>query len=188
MKTKKIFAFVVILLLALPIVAGADITTATIGFSPGQLEITDPPTGESGMNFDFGTKTLPTVAVTYPSTNGPHLLIVDDARTTPTGWDMKVSMTAFEDSGLSSTFDGVITLNSPSNATVTGITKEDPVTITSGSGDELVMTATAAAGRGHFETEWLGANAELSISATEVLSLMPYTYEATLTWTLTAGP
>lgn len=163
-------------------------TKATVAFQEGYLEIVDPPSGQSGMHFEFGTHDLPVAAVAYNSTNGPHLLRVVDAMETSGGWHVTVSMTSFANAAATSSFSGTIKLESPSNNANPNLTKTDPLTIVSGAGAVPLIRANAAVGRGMFDTVWAGANTTLAIAQAQALQLIVTSYEATLSWTVSVGP
>lgn len=163
-------------------------TKATVAFEEGYLEIVDPPSGQSGMDFTFGTHDLPVSAVIYNSTNGPHLLRVADAMESSGGWNVTVSMTNFENATGTNSFSGAITLEEPSNNTNPDLLKTDPLTIVSGAGATPVMRANADVGRGMFDTAWASENTTLSIAEAQALQLVITSYEAQLSWTVSVGP
>lgn len=180
-------ALSMIMMLTFMGIANASTTEATITFKEGGLNWGDSDgTGLEDMDLEFGEQFLPSGMVTYDTRNAPHMIYVEDARSTHDGWNVKVRMTEF--SAASHTdFEGVITL-SGGVADDPNVTVLTPIEIASQAGDENVMSATAAAGRGVFEGKWEDESVQLTVSAIEALKVEVATYTATLTWTLTAGP
>lgn len=160
-------ALMMIMMLTFMGIANADTTKATIIFEEGGLNWGDlDSTGLEDMDFEFGTHFLPSGMVTYDTTNAPHMIYVEDARSTHGGWNVKVQMTEF--SAASHTdFEGVITLSGGA-ADDPNVTVLTPIEIASQASDENVMSATAAAGRGVFEGKWEDeSQVQLTVSATE---------------------
>lgn len=192
MRNKKrmslLLAIAAVLILAMPVMASAaNTTTATITFTDGGLTWGDLDGGLNGMNMTFGSHTLPTGAITYDSTSSPHSITISDARATTTGWNVKVSMTAFTATGITP-FNGTVTLSNGACADA-NVTVQSSIGIVSGAGSVPVASAAVAAGRGAFEVKWNNADqATLTLSGTEALNVDVGTYQATLTWVLGTAP
>lgn len=182
--------------------AGRDgTTTADISFIEGELEFSGD-VGGSGMHFTFGEHTIPFDTVNYPAENADgglpvsHILPVEDARYQSGDWHVTVELTPFGDTPTSPTsaFDAIIRLANPvvanqnASAGTTGLTVESPISIASGGGETLVMTADDTLPRGLFTATWTNEKVTLNIDETEVGNITPVPYAATLTWTLNLGP
>lgn len=167
-------------------------TTATVSFIEGDLEMVGDVEG-SGLDFDFGSHTIPVVGTSYGAQNLlEHFLQVADSRYDSGDWQVTVSLTSF--SGDNSAFDAVIRLQNPvvSNANEStgtdGLQVESLISIASGGDTVPVMTADGMLGRGRYTAHWTNENVTLNISDGEVGNIAPESYGAKLTWTLSLGP
>lgn len=171
-------------------VIASDTTWAVVAFKSGGLTWGGlDNTGLDNMNLDFGEHTLPATEITYDSINAPHSIRVEDARQTPDGWNVKVSMTKFADSGINSEFDGMITLmNGISSPGVVDVS--DPIYLLTDGANVKVASADVDVNRGAFDVIWEeNSYAKLSIGWPEAMNIQADSaYTATLTWTLAATP
>lgn len=194
---KKItMIFVILLIIALPILGsmadGTSETKATVSFIAGGLSWGNLTNDNMYLNFD--EHTLPTAAVAYSSINAPHSITIDDARdgTDLDGWNVQVEMSAF--TGGTTPFEGIVTLTGgevshAGGADTTDIDVEQTIVIASEGAAMQVVSAPDETVRGQYEIKWAANDqAKLSISASEARNVEIATYEATLTWTLSAGP
>lgn len=173
-------------------------TTATVSFIDGKLTLDNNITG-SGLNFDFGEHTIPSVGVSYTAENTSggmpvqHILQVEDARVKSGDWHVTVALTDFSPLAGDS-FDAMISLKAPAIANANaaagtgGLTVTQDLLVASGGGEKLVMEADDTLSRGIYSLTWQNDDVALNIGDGEVTKLDVNGYSATLSWVLNVGP
>lgn len=200
MKTKHVSRILVALVLMLAIsLAGTAVaapedktTKATVAFTPGDLSWDDSHVDFTDMNIPFGTHELPAGDSFYKSqASKPHRLAVKDAQKVPTTWEVKVSMTKFNETdatGGSSSFGATILLLSPTQSHISPQMVTYPqLAIISEEAETAVMSNTVPE-RNLFYAVWVQDNVRLNISAQQAKDAIDVAYEAELTWMLAVGP
>ena len=167
---------------------------------------TNPGTGMGGpLSLDyvpsmaFGTQTISGNVETYNLIDLKPYIQVTDKRGTGTGWKVSVSLSAFENDDASNSFDGVITFKNAQTATTTGNTSPspsaaNPVVITSGAGEQILVTTTAAKqGMGTWVTRWFASDTNQTTNDSVLLTLNTAnvsadSYTADLNWIISNAP
>ena len=160
-------------------------TTAVIQFFAGPLEWdADYPPDISGMDLNFGTRELPTDAITYIATGDSHSIRLRDARKENHGWSITVGMSNFVDSeSVAGPFAGRITLENTEESH-DGLKASDTIlTISSGDTAVPVMSVDSSL-RDTYFLSWLAKNVNLALTKENATNVMDTAYVATLTWTL----
>lgn len=193
MQIKRITAAIIALLIFIPCAAmAADNTTkALVQFKDGDLIIEDvDEQGAQDMDaIDFGEHTLPAKAEKYTAKDDKdYTLRITDARSATKAWKLTVKMGKFVSTAPASEFKGTITLAGEpvKNPSKPELTVNKAVIVSDAASGEKVLDATAALGRGVFDTVWNGKQIELAID--DYLDVEVASYEATLTWQLGVGP
>ena len=188
-RTMYLLTAIALLLVAVVATAKADSKTthASVTFLGGTLSWDENyPEGYVAMNFAFGSNPLPVAAVSYQGQQQKHMLRVKDNRATNDGWTVTANMTDFvgtADDALS--FKGMITLQGGRHI-FGDLIYEDRIDIVSGDSGVPIMSLDEG-GRGCFSVEWEGDAVHLSLGEAQARAVADAPYQATLTWTLTAG-
>lgn len=167
---------------------------------------TEPGTGMEGpLSLDyvpqmaFGSQKITGNVETYDLTDLKPYIQVTDKRGTGAGWKVSVSLTSFENTDASKSFDGVITFKNAATATTTGNssvspTASDPVTVTSGSSEQkLVGTTANNQGMGTWVTRWFPTGSQATTNDSVQLTVNTAnvstdSYKANLNWIISNAP
>ncbi|MDQ0363293.1 WxL domain-containing protein [Breznakia pachnodae] len=167
---------------------------------------TGPGTGMEGpLSLDyvpemtFGTQEITGNVETYDLTNLQPYVQVTDKRGSGAGWKVSVSLTSFQNTDASKSFDGVITFKNGETATTTGNnsvspTASNPVTITSGNSEQkLVGTTAANQGMGTWVTRWFPTENDATLNDSVQLTVNTAnvstdSYKANLNWIISNAP
>lgn len=168
------------------------------GTGPG-TEMEGPLSLDYVPEMGFGTQEITGDVETYDLVGLQPYIQVTDKRGTGAGWKVSVSLTAFNNNDSSKSFDGVIKFKNAETLTTTGNnsvspTASNPVTITSGQGEQkLVGTTASNQGMGTWITRWFPTESEAtsndSVQLTvNTVNVSTDSYKANLNWIISNAP
>lgn len=168
------------------------------GTGPG-TEMEGPLSLDYVPTLDFGVHSITGNIETYEATDTRAYIQITDTRGTAEGWAVSAQLSEFTSTtNVSNTLPGaVINFNNASLITTQNNASAAPTTgnfaLTAGGSTAPVVTAGADTGMGTWVNRWFAAdlggasnnNLTLTVNTANALA---QSYEATITWTLTAAP